>query len=147
MEQSELVRFLILAKKKTYAGSGQPTSSSRPESRDFQYEEGSLCYLDTYLGGKRFAGEEAVWQDGKPVWAMNYAGRVTGEPFSIDVLKAALRSVSGDAPFRGPARFELGAYTYLCSYKGTMDWFSGQEEILYRNEKVYECVFHGGAVE
>lgn len=147
MEQSELVKFLIRAKKKTYAGAGQPTSSSRPASRDFQYEEGSLSYLDTYLGAKCFAGEEAVWQGGNPVWAMNYAGRVTGEPFSVDVLKAALRSVPEDAPFRGPARFEIGAYTYLCSSEGTMDWFSGKEEILYQNKKVYECVFHGGTIE
>jgi hypothetical protein len=145
--ERELVRFLIRAKQRTYASGDSPTFSSRPESHDFRYEEGSLSYLDTYLGGKRFAGEEGIWQDGKPVWAMNYAGRIIGEPFSGDVLKAALRAVPEDAPFRGPACFELGAYTYRCNFEGTEDWFFGQEEIQYQDKKVYECLFHGGTIE
>jgi len=44
--------------------------------------------MDTYLGGTKFAGVEAVWKNDVPVWAMNYAGRVVGEGFSSDFLKS-----------------------------------------------------------
>jgi len=53
-----VIKFLIKAKKATYAGKGAQTASSRPNSHDLQYSEGQLKYIDTYLGGSKFAGEE-----------------------------------------------------------------------------------------
>ena len=84
INRNELVAFLIRAKQKTYAGHGAEVESSRPASHDLRYEEGPLLYIDTFLGGAKFAGEEAVWHDGVPLWSMNYYGRVIGEPFSGD---------------------------------------------------------------
>ena len=93
VEQSDLVSFLIRAKQKTYAGHGAEVTSSRPASHDLRYEEGNLLYIDTFLGGEKFTGEEALWKDGIPLWSMNYSGRVTGENFSGDFLKEALFNV------------------------------------------------------
>ena len=44
-------------------------------------------YYDTYLGGEKFSGEEALWIADNPYWSMNYIGRVTGENFNGDFLK------------------------------------------------------------
>ncbi len=93
-----IVDFLIRAKRATYAGKGAETAPSRPGSHDLVYREGELMYYDTYLGGLRFAGEEALWISGAPYWSMNYAGRVTGAPFSGDFLKEALLHVPGACP-------------------------------------------------
>ena len=105
-DRAELIDFLIKAKQKTYAGHGAETAPCRPASHDVRYEEktesGVLLYIDTYLGGKNFSGEEALWRDDLPLWSMNYYGRVTAEPFSGDFLKAALYEVPADKPFRGP---------------------------------------------
>jgi len=77
-DDEALVKFLITAKQNTYAGKGGETGSSRPNSHDLVYREGEYLYLDTYLGGERFAGEEAaVWLSEKPVYAMNYCGRLS----------------------------------------------------------------------
>lgn len=57
---SDLIDFLIRAKKATYAGEGKEAPSSRPHSHDFHYSEGTLRYIDTYLGSTQFAGEEAL---------------------------------------------------------------------------------------
>ena len=78
---SQLIDFLIRAKQATYAGKGAETDPSRPASHDLVYREGEYMYYDTYLGGDRFAGEEALWISGVPVWSMNYAGRVIGDNF------------------------------------------------------------------
>ena len=147
MDRNGFVEFLMRAKKATYAGKGAESASSRPVSHDLVYEEGELKYIDSYLGGRRFSGEEAVWKNNVPVWAMNYSGRVMGEPFSGDFLKAALLRVPREAPYRGPARFENGNYTYLCKPEGSLEWFQGREEIRFGGKTIYELYFHGGKVE
>jgi transcriptional regulator with XRE-family HTH domain len=138
--------FLCRAKKATYAGHGAEDSPSRPASHDLRYAEGDLLYLDSYLGGESFAGEEAIWREGQPVWAMNYAGRLLGEGFSGDFLKECLSLVEPSSPFRGPALHCRGDFAYRCRVEGSFGWFSGSEEIYLRGLMVYECVFHGGAV-
>ena len=146
MERKELVAFLIRAKKATYAGKGAESASSRPASHDLQYSEGELTYIDSYLGGKEFVGEEAVWLNGTPIWSMNYAGRVFGENFSGDFLKQALLRVPEDKPFRGPEIYADGDYTFRCAVEGDFDWFRGKETISFKDETIYECVYHGSRI-
>ena len=141
-----IVGFLIKAKRATYAGKGAETAPSRPESHDLVYRDGEYMYYDTYLGGDRFAGEEALWISGTPFWSMNYAGRVTGEPFSGDFLKEALLHVPEDKPYRGPREYTNGDYAYHCDADGSFDWFQGRETIEYRGNRIYECCFHGGLI-
>lgn len=141
-----LVGFLIRAKRATYAGKGAEAPSSRPQSHDLRYREGDYMYYDTYLGGERFAGEEALWIAERPYWSMNYAGRVTGAPFSGDFLKEALLRVPEDRPYRGPADYTNGKYAYHCDVSGGFDWFYGRETIAYDGKEIYECLFHGGLI-
>ena len=143
----KVIPFLLRAKKTTYAGHGAEITSSRPASHDLSYEEGDYLYYDTYLGGECFLGEEAVWFRGKPIWSMNYSGRVVGEHFQGDFLKEALFQVPYEMPYRGPAIYNKGDYSYHCMTDGEFIWFQGYEEIFYLDEKVYECYFHGGIVK
>lgn len=66
--EKHLVDFLLKAKRATYAGKGAETTPSRTKSHDLIYREGELTYYDTYLGGEKFAGEEALWIADKPFW-------------------------------------------------------------------------------
>lgn len=143
----ELVSFLIKAKQATYAGKGAETESSRVKSHDLIYREGEYMYYDTYLGGDKFAGEEALWISEIPYWSMNYVGRVTGDNFSGDFLKEALLNVPEDKPFRGPDEYVNGDYAYKCSIDGDFEWFQGYETISYKGEIIYECYFHGGLIK
>ncbi len=145
--EKRLVEFLMEAKKSTYAGKGPEAESSRPASHDLQYFEGDLLYIDSYLGGEQFSGEEAVWKDGKPIWAMNYCGRTIAEGFSGDFLKQALANVPFDMPYRGPAEYRNGDHLYKCTVKGDFHWFGGYEEIFNDGVKVFECIFHGGVIK
>ena len=143
----KITAFLIRAKQATYAGKGSETAPSRTASHDLAYCEDQLAYYDTYLGGERFAGEEALWISGGPYWSMNYAGRVTGDHFSGDFLKEALLHVPEDKPYRGPEKYINGDYAYFCTVEGEFNWFQGKETIDYRGEQIYECVFHGGLIQ
>lgn len=143
---NKIVSFLIRAKQNTYAGKAQEIKPSRPQSHDFYYEEETYTYYDTYLGGDKFAGEEAVWHHSAPIWSMNYAGRVIGEHFSGDFLKEALHHVPAKKSFRGPEIYTKGAYRYHSRVNGDFIWFQGYEEIFYEEERIYECHYHGGVL-
>lgn len=142
-----IIAFLVEAKKATYAGKGPEEAPSRPASHDLRYEKDGLLYLDSYLGGRMFAGQEALWKELKPFWAMNYAGRVLDGRFDGDFLKAALAQASVENPFRGPPQYVQGAFLYRCRTEGDWGWFQGEEGIFLDGFKIYECVFHGGLVE
>ena len=141
-----IVSFLIRAKQATYAGKGAETASSRTASHDLVYRENNLMYYDTYLGGDKFAGEEALWISDVPYWSMNYVGRVTGSPFSGDFLKEALLHVPEEMPYRGPEKYVNSDYTYSCSAEGDFEWFQGKETISYCGKQIYECFYHGGLI-
>ena len=141
------IEFLCRAKKSTYAGNGGESISSRPNSHDLQYVENNLKYIDTYLGGEKFAGEEAIWCDNTPFWSMNYIGRIIADGFSGDFLKECLLLISTEYPYRGPFVYQNGDYKYHCVVDGEFEWFSGYEEIFCNDIKVYECIFHGGCIK
>lgn len=143
----KITEFLIRAKQATYAGKGAETASSRLKSHDLVYKDGEYMYYDTYLGGDKFAGEEALWISEIPYWSMNYVGRVTGDNFSGDFLKEALLRVPEDKHFRGPSEYTDGNYTYKCDINGEYDWFQGYETISYKGILIYECYFHGGLIK
>ena len=141
------IDFMLKAKKATYAKKEGKTVSSRPNSHDYQYQENEYLYIDTFVGSEFFGGEECVYKDNIPLYVMNYYGKVLDEAFSGDFLKEALLLVDRISPFRGPALYTNGNYTYHCSYDGDYEFFNGKEEIYYNNIKVYECLFHGGSVK
>ena len=75
IDPKELADFLNEANKSTYANKDAPkVAPSRLKSEDYHFEKGGLVYHDTYFGARDFIGEEVVYKDGEPVWAMNYYG-------------------------------------------------------------------------
>ncbi len=142
----EKVKFLIKAKKATYAGDGKEYQSSRKQSHDLKYQEDDFIYYDSYLGNNHFIGEEILYKKDQPVWGMNYYGQELSKNFKSQFLKQALSEVKSEMPFRGPKVFTKGDYKYICETSGSFDQFSGQEHIYYKNKKVYQCSFHGGKI-
>lgn len=141
-----IISFLCRAKKSTYGGYGKEIQPSRPNSHDLIYCEDNLKYIDTYLGSGRFIGEEAIWIDNNPFWAMNYSGKIMDEAFSGSFLKEVLSAVQEDNPYRGPMVYQNGDYKYHCIVNETFEWFKGYEEIYYNERKIYDCIFHGGVI-
>jgi len=76
----------------------------------FCYAENEYKYYDTYLGGEKFTGEEAIWFYDNPVWCMNYTGRVIGSNFNSRFLKEVLLQVTENFPYRGPKVYTKGDY-------------------------------------
>ncbi len=149
MTEQELREFITEAKRVTYAGHGNLAEPSRLKSKDLPYEKGSFKYLDSYVGALHFAGEEVVWYEDNPVWAMNYYGTLFGdapEAFG-EFLKSALRLVTPDTPYRGPSHYQEDEMEFFCSWQGELTFFSGEEKIFYQGKPIYKLLFHGGRLQ
>lgn len=68
--------FIVEAKAAAYVDKRPPRASSRPGSHDIGDERGAWRYLDSCFGGTDFHGQETVWYQGAPIWAMNNYGRI-----------------------------------------------------------------------
>ena len=150
----ELEKFLIEAKKQTYANKNvEKVANSRLNSRDYEYKKDNLIYHDTYFGGTRFIGEEVVYVDNEIYWAMNYYGvtldETLGEEAMDNALRPALMKVGEDGiiPVRGPKEFNNGEYKYSFNLEGDINYFNGTETIYKGNTKIYELKCSGGLIK
>ena len=141
------------ANKSTYANKDAPkATSTRLKSDDYHFEKGNFIYHDTYFGARDFIGEEVVYKNEEPVWAMNYYGFIlkpvaeTEEVYSI-LRNALMQDYDDILPARGPREYREGENTYRNSVDGSLERFSGTEEIELGDEKVYTCWYHGGSIE
>jgi hypothetical protein len=149
-----LARFLAEAKKRTYASQGD-SATVKPllsGTHQLEYSQGTFLYRDIYVGESTFAGQEIVYESGKPVWTMSYAGYIhpgiEGKDVeaTVKLLHIALMHVPLEEPFRGPRRIDEGAYTYANRVQGTLDSFFGDETIARGGAKLYELHYGGGLV-
>lgn len=153
--EEELRQFLVRAKIVTYASGGDKFTVSPvlADSHQLEYSEGDLFYRDIYCGGLHFIGMETVFQGEQTIWGMSYYGGV--RPDSSDdqiagmpaILKAALRKVPLEAPFRGPTTFQMGKYSYENEIHGDLFSFHGFEIIRTQEQIVYRLHYSGGQIE
>ncbi len=151
---NQLARFLVMAKKRTYAGNGKEIRPQRPGFKELEFKQGNWHYRDSYTGFFFAPGQEVVRFKGNPVWAMAYNGgmrikyhgdaRFATEVF--DFLKKTLSRVSAAKPFRGPEKLKSSDFLYINKVKGGIKEFRGQEKIFYKNKEVFRQDYIGGLI-
>jgi hypothetical protein len=147
-----LEAFIVEAKSATYVGGGSGSPACRTASHDIGYNSGSWRYLDSYFGGTDFVGQEVVWRDDEPVWAMNYYGRIL-EPEMIDgtiagaIIKESLSALYRSGRFLGEFEYEIRQYRYVDSSNADVKSFLGIERIYLEGKEVYRLDYHGGLVK
>jgi hypothetical protein len=149
----QLNSFIVQAKAATYVGDGKKIPSCRPGSHDLEFHEGPFSYLDSYFGGTDFLGQEVVYYKDKPVWAMNYYGRIL-EPELITaaeagkVIKESLSKMySDEGRFLSGYEHSTSDMQYVDTSQGDASSFTGKEWIVRENARVYELDYHGGLIK
>ena len=148
----QLNTFIVHAKSATYVGGGVQSLPYRPGSHDLQFHEGSFSYLDSYFGGADFIGQEVVYFREKPVWAMNYYGRIL-EPDRIapaetgHVIQQSLSEMYRQGRFLGGFEHAVGNSRYIDRSEGDVASLTGVERIERDGVEVYRLVYHGGLIK
>ena len=151
-DTNELNLFIVKAKANSYVGEAQKSLSYRPASRDIQFHEGRFSYIDSYFGGIDFLGQEVVYFDQAPVWAMNYYGRIL-QPELIDssravkIIMESLSKLYREGRFLGGFENDAPLGKYIDTNQGDLFSFKGYEWIEVLGQKSYELVYHGGVIK
>ena len=148
----QLEEFIIEAKAASYIGGATHMNTPcRLASHDIAFEKGSYSYLDSYFDGTDFIGQETVWQDGKPIWGMNYYGRIL-DPHLMDgaraglVIKEALGALYQEGRFLGGFEYRHVHGRYVDENSGNILRFQGIERIYVAEREAYRLDYHGGQI-
>jgi hypothetical protein len=149
-------RFLVDAKIATYAAQDD-SAKVKPAlqgSHQLEFRQGGLLYRDIYYGGNYFVGQETVYFNQNPIWAMSYAGGINeGITVAREIagiysfLQAALRAVPVEAPYRGPESFKDKKFIYSNRILGKIHRFSGVEMIYFQENPIYQLHYSGGTIK
>ncbi len=152
---SNLAKFLVKAKRQTYAGQDDDATMSNPlltESMQLEFSDGDWFYRDIYQGMSFFVGMETVYFQQKPVWAMSYSGGALPNLELYEAkkiykfLRTALLCVSEDTPLRGPSKHVIDNMNYTMRFDGELLRFIGIEEVSLCNTCKYRLSFSGGVI-
>ena len=152
LDETTLNDFIVKAKAHTYVAKGEKSLAYRPGSHDLQFHDGAFAYLDSYFGGTDFLGQEVVYFEGKPIWAMNYYGRILNPNLlnaaqAGQIIMESLSALYKDGRFLGGYEHETSLGKYVDTNQGNVFSFRGVEWIDVQNEKAYELLYHGGLVK
>ena len=152
ISSQQLNTFIVRAKAATYVGDGKKEKSCRTGSHDLKFKEGSFSYLDSYFGGTDFIGQEVVYYENEPIWAMNYYGKII-KPDKItaaetgQIIKESLSLMYQEGRFLGGFEHSSDDSVYTDMSEGGIESFSGKEWIARNGVIVYELVYHGGMIK
>lgn len=152
IDKKQLCKFLVEAKKSTYAaGEKAKKIVENDKSTTLIFEDGDFKYHDNYFGGEPFGGREVVFLQNKPIYIMTYYGLVNESVDNFEaiykVLQKALSLIPEDHPFRGPIEYTEGDFIYKNVFTGEIDNFFGEETISSSDGKeIYKARYAGGFV-
>jgi hypothetical protein len=151
IDLNELNTFIVRAKAATYVGNAEQVAPCRLGSHDLRFSDGEWAYHDSYFGGSDFIGEEVVYFGEKPVWAMNYYGRILRDDIlsaaeAGQMIKASLSRMYQDGRFLGGFEHTENDLIYIDTSEGNADSFHGHEFIRRGQEVAYELLYHGGLI-
>jgi Domain of unknown function (DUF5680) len=149
MKTDDLTAFIVKAKRTTYVGGGETAEPSRLGSHDLTFQDADWSYRDSYFGGTDFLGQEAVWLESEPVWAMSYYGYIL-RPDLIDgerageTIKAALSAMYAQGQFLGGFEWTGPHGRYVDWSEGGVAHFRGREVIIVQGVEACALDYFGG---
>lgn len=142
--------------KKEANGAGYESEGPKNEIKEkdgsttLWYESGDWKFHDNFFGGEPYGGRTVISYKNKPVWIMVYYGWLDEKVSDVNeayvFLRKALRAERGDG-FRGPKEFSDGKFKYVNNWQGTLENYSGKEEIYLDGNSVYTAMYMGGLVD
>ena len=142
-----LKEFLCEARGNTYAANGTAVDNPRLlASEQLEFQKGDYSYRDIYFSGdKKFFGQEIIYQDLKPIWGMNYIGTAIGK-LETNFLKESLFKLAEKCRMGQICEYEKREFKYQDQGEGTLEEFSGTEEIFSKGKNIYKLNYQGGLI-
>jgi len=152
MENTQLLEFLVEAKKSTYAAWDSATKiKEKDKSTTLIYEKWDWKYHDNYFGGEPYWWREVVFYQWNPVYIMTYYGRVYDTAREIDqvykILQQALSLIPTQNPYRWPQNYTNWEYEYINNFIWNIENFAGEEIITQNWIETYKAIYMWWAID
>lgn len=143
----KLEKFITEARENTYATDLKSIENPRLSgSIQLEYQKADYFYQDIYFtGSKIFIGQEIVYYNNRPIWAMNYLGSAV-EKDILAFLKESLLKLSQECRLGKKCQFEKRELEYQDEGQGSLEYFSGKEQVFQKNKDVYSLTYQGGLI-
>lgn len=143
----ELKEFIIEARKDGLTGGSIPADYPRLiGSFEINFRRGDFfCQNIFFRRQKNIIGQEIVYQNNRPVWGMNYFGSFT-EKETQEFLKSSLIELLKKCRFGEASEFERKEFKYKDEGEGSLEKFSGKEQIFLNKKPVYQLNYQGGLI-
>jgi hypothetical protein len=148
--ENGIKKFLFEANQYGYSNEDAQIVNESDGSHTISHENGDWKFHDNFFGGEPYGGREVIFYRNKPVWMMVYYGAIHDRFLKEKIykfLRASLRKVPDDEPYRGPASYNKGDWLYRNTVIGDIKSFTGKEIILYKGHEVFHTIYQGGLVE
>ena len=139
--------FLCEARKNTYAANAVQIDNPKfSGSVQLEFRRGDYFYIDVYFSGeKKIIGQEIIYQELKPVWAMNYTGSQIGV-LETNFLKESLLKLSEKCRLWESCEYKKRDLKYSNIGEGSIEEFFGEEKILSGEKNIYKLSYQGGII-
>ncbi len=143
----EVKAFLMQANMPHAEGTAE-TTKEKDGSRTIEYVAGDYRLHDNFFGGEPYGGRLVIFHKERPVFMEVYYGQ-TSKPANevYDFLREALKHPDDKNPFRGPAEYTSGSYTYKSTTEGDVASHTVKESIYEEDKEIYWAVVIGGLVD
>lgn len=137
MDYGHLTEFFFDAMRNGYAAKVEKIGIPHMNHKGIPYKskDGRLYLIDAYCVNKKTnysAGTTTIFEDGEPVWWMNYHG--VYQPGMTQYLKETLKYAYDRNLFyggRGPTEFGVSGYMYKNWLEcNSFEYFSGNEQLI-----------------
>ncbi len=153
MNKQDLTNFLFNARGKTNAKAGGQIVPAVEGTEQAEYSEGDWTYKDIYFNGKNsFAGTDAVYYQGKPVWASSYYARYTNisEEELDEILRKSIKEHPEVNAWKKIEKTVIDGYEYENipnSENQSIERVSGIERISNNGNEIYLLYYAGGLLD
>lgn len=147
VNMDELLEFIIEARKDALRGGSAPVDYPRLiGSVEVNFKKGDLFYQHIFFKRQRhIIGQEIVYQNSRPIWAMNYFGSfIDKEP--LEFLEACLLGLVKSCRLGKTCELEKKEFKYKDDGRGDLREFFGKEQISSKEKAVYELNYQGGLI-
>lgn len=150
--KEKLLRFLLKARTKTYAGNKGKVGPILTGSKQFEYQEKNWFYRDIYYNGPGiFMGIETVYRKNKAIWVMSYYGDWQGmtEDEIDKILRGALLANWQATRIWKRVAWEKDGYKYICepNLNSSIEKMTGAEKIFKAKKQIYQFFYGGGSLD
>lgn len=150
-DHEDLRQFLFDTTQVGYGNPDVKVEKSADGANVIVHTKGDWRMRDVFYGGHPYAGQEVIYKNDKPVWAMQYRGRIFDTertPSEVyNFIKKALLQAPEQHPYRGPEKHTEGDLTYTNNWQGDILNVKGEESILENGLEIYKGLYFGGTVD